>query len=169
MRYPCFLLRFLLPALLLCACTGKIFGESATQQKAESELLALHQADRRAHFDHDVNHLLANMGGELLDVRDGKINHLSREEVRKKFVEYFQRAHFTAWDDLEPPIVRASADGSLGWMIVRVRITYTEKDSSGKSKVHDGTMAWMSAYEKREGKWTMVAVTSTSVPERSAR
>jgi hypothetical protein len=165
MRYP----GFLLPALLLGACTGKFFGESAAQQKAEGELLALHQADRRAHFDHDLNHLLASVGSELLDVRDGKINHLSREDVRNRFAKYFQHAQFTAWDDLEPPIVRVSTDGSMGWMIVRVRITYTEKNSSGKAKVHDETMAWMSAYEKHEGKWTMVAVTSTSAPEGSGR
>ena len=171
MRHLC----FLLPTLLLYSSVGRGFAESPAQKKAEGELLALHQADRRAHFDHDINGLLRNLGGELLDVRDGKINHLSREDVRKKFVEYFQSAQFTAWDDLEPPIVRVSDDGSMGWMIVRVRITYTEKesstekDSSGKKAVHDDTMAWMSVYEKREGHWTMTAVTSTTAPEGLAR
>ena len=160
---------FLLPTLLLYSFVGKSFAESPAQKKAEGELLALHQADRRAHFEHDIDGLLRNLGGELLDVRDGKINHLSREDVRKKFVEYFQSAQFTAWDDLEPPIVRVSDDGSMGWMIVRVRIAYTEKDSSGKKAVHDDTMAWMSTYEKREGHWTMTAVTSTTAPARSGR
>ena len=158
MRHLC----FLLPTLLLYSSIGRGFAESPAQKKAEGELLALHQADRRAHFDHDIDGLLRHLGGELLDVRDGKINHLSREDVRKKFVEYFQSAQFTAWDDIEPPIVRVSDDGSMGWMIVRVRITYTEKDSSGKKAVHDDTMAWMSVYEKREGHWTMTAVTSTT-------
>jgi len=175
MRYPGVLVHFLLPTLLLYCSIGNGFAESPAQRKAEGELLALHQADRRAHFEHDIDGLLRNLGGELLDVRDGKINHLSREDVRKKFVEYFQSAQFTAWDDLEPPIVRVSDDGSMGWMIVRVRITYTEKesstekDSSGKKAVHDDTMAWMSVYEKREGHWTMTAVTSTTAPEGLAR
>src|SRR6476660_2939433 len=161
MRHLC----FLLPTLLLYSSIGRSFAESPAQRKAEGELLALHQADRRAHFDHDINGLLRNLGSELLDVHDGKINHLSREDVRKKFAEYFQRAQFTAWDDREPPIVRVSDDGSMGWMIVHVRIAYTEKDNSGKSVVHDDTMAWMSAYEKREGHWTMTAVTSTTAPK----
>jgi hypothetical protein len=165
MRY----LRLLLPMLLLVPCPERSFGQSAAQKNGERELLALHQADRRAHFEHDIQELLAGVGGELLDVRDGTINHLSREDVRKQFAEYFQRAHFTAWNDLEPPIVQVSGDGSMGWMIVHVRITYTEKDSSGKSVVHDETMAWMSAYEKRDGKWTMTAVTSTSAAEGSSR
>ena len=155
--------------LLLYSSIGRGFAESPAQRKAEGELLALHQADRRAHFDYDIDGLLRNLGSELLDVRDGKINHLSREDVRKKFAEYFKQAQFTAWDDLEPPIVRVSHDGSMGWMIVHVRIAYTEKDSSGKKAVHDDTMAWMSAYEKREGHWTMTAVTSTTAPEGPGR
>jgi hypothetical protein len=161
MRY----LRLLLPALLLASSVQNSFGESTAHKNGERELLALHQADRRAHFDRDVQKLLAGLGGELLDVHDGNIHHLSREDVRKQFAEYFQKAHFTGWDDLEPPVVRVSGDGSMGWMIVRVRIRYTEKDDSGKSVVHDQTMAWMSVYEKHHGKWTMTAVTSTSAPD----
>ena len=85
---------------------------------------------------------------------------MSREDVRAKFVEYFQSAQFTAWDDAEPPIVRVSADGNMGWMIVRVRIAYTETDASGK-KNENTVGAWMSAYEKQDGTWIMTAVTST--------
>jgi hypothetical protein len=161
MRY----LRLLLPMLLLVPCPERSFGQSAAQKNGERELLALHQADRRAHFEHDIQELLAGVGGELLDVRDGRINHLSRDAVRKQFAEYFQTAQFIAWDDLEPPIVRVSGDGNMGWMI----ITYTEKDKSGKSVVQDAVMAWMSAYEKHNGKWTMTAVTSTTAPDRPSR
>jgi hypothetical protein len=159
----------LLPVLLLIPCMETSLGQSVAQKNGVRELLALHQADRRAHLDHDIQHLLAGVGGELLDVRDGGINHLSRDAVRKQFAEYFQTAQFTAWNDVEPPIVRVSGDGSMGWMIVRVRITYTEKDRSGKSVLQDAVMAWMSVYEKHNGKWTMTAVTSTSAPEGPSR
>jgi hypothetical protein len=159
----------LLPILLLIPCMEMSFGQSAAQKNGAGELLALHQADRRAHFDHDIEHLLAGVGDELLDVRNGKINHLRREDMRKQFAEYFQKAQFTAWNDLEPPTVRVSDDGNMGWMIVRVRITYTEKDKSGKSVVQDAVMAWMSTYEKHNGKWTMTAVTSTSAPDVRSR
>jgi hypothetical protein len=54
------------------------------------------------------------MGSELLDVRDGTIHHLRREDVRKRFARYFERAQFSAWNDLEPPIVRVSADEKHG-------------------------------------------------------
>ena len=132
------------------------------QSRDEAELLAIHQADRRAHFNHDVDALLVHTPTKVLDVRDGKVGVLSREDVRARFVEYFRRANFTAWDDVQPPIVHVSSDGRTGWMIVRVHIAYTETDDSGKTNTHDETMAWMSAYEKQHGKWMMTAVTSTS-------
>jgi len=112
------------------------------------------------HFEHDVNFLLAHVAPQLLDVRDGQVKRMS--DVRAKFVEYFKSAQFLVWDDVESPIVRVSEDGNMGWMIVRVRIAYTETDTSGKT-IHQNTVgAWMSSYEKQNTAWIMTAVTSTS-------
>lgn len=43
-------------------------------------------------------------------------------------------------------LVRASPDGKMGWMIVRVKIAYTKTDSAGKKTSEQTVMAWMSAY-----------------------
>jgi hypothetical protein len=136
-------------------------SENRAQKQGEVELLDLHKEERRAHFEHDVKFLLAHIGTELLDIRDGQVNRMSREDVRAKFVEYFKNADFSAWDDLEPPRVRVSADGKTGWIIVRVRIAYTASDQSGKTTNQSTVGAWMSAYEKQNGTWVMTAVTST--------
>jgi hypothetical protein len=135
--------------------------DNDAQKQGEAELLALHKQERRAHFEHDVNFFLAHLGLQLLDVRDGQINHISREQARAKFVEYFRNAEFSAWDDVEPPIVRVSRDGNMGWMIVRVRIAYTETGGSGKASEQKTVGAWMSTYERQNGTWIMTAVTST--------
>ncbi len=89
---------------------------------AKAELLAIHQAARQAHFNRDVDFIVAGMGPEFITVHEGNIRVMSREDVRKQFTEYFRSAEFSAWDDLEPPIIRISPDGKMGWMIVRVRI-----------------------------------------------
>jgi len=86
---------------------------------------------------------------------------MSREDVRRRFLKYFEHARFYAWDDVDPPIVHVSSNGKMGWMIVRVRIAYKEMDDSGKKTDNDSIAAWMSAYEKRNGQWIMTAVTST--------
>ena len=87
---------------------------------------------------------------------------MSRENVRRQFTEYFRGAEFSAWDDLEPPVIRISPDGKMGWMIVRVPIAYTKKDAADAMSKEDTVMAWVSAYEKREGKWLLVANDTTS-------
>lgn len=140
-------------------------GETAAQTAGKAELLALHSADREAHFKHDVPRLTARMAPQIVDIRDGQINRVSREEVRQKFAEYFKHAEFSKWDDLEPPVVWVAPDGMSGWMAMRVRIAYTEMTDAGK-KARDEVCAWMSAYEKRDGKWIMTAVTSTFGPEK---
>ena len=142
-----------------------ILGQSVgtlIQRQAEAELQALHQEERRAHLHHDVNGLLSHLGTDLIDVREGKIQVMTSKEVRERFNEYFRTAQFIAWDDVQPPVVRASPDGRLGWMIVRVHIAYNETNASGKTTSNDSILAWMAAYEKREGKWMMIAVTTTT-------
>lgn len=134
---------------------------SAIQRRAETELLALHQADRHAHLQHDVNALISHLGTTLIDVHDGKIQRITRDDVRKRFVEYFRTSQFVAWDDVEPPIVRASPDGRSGWMIVRVHIVYNETSASGQSR-NDSVLAWMSTYEKKNGVWILETVTTTT-------
>jgi hypothetical protein len=132
---------------------------------ATAEILALHKADRRAHFAHDVDALLATLPDTFTYVRDGKVEMQSKESRRKRFTEYFRGAEFTAWDDLEPPIVRASPDGKMGWMIVRAKIAYTKTDAAGKKTSEQAVLAWMSAYEKRGSNWFHVANTTTVEPQ----
>jgi len=137
----------------------------ADAETAKAELLALHQADRRAHFHHDVDALVASLPSEFIYVRDGKIQRQTKEDLRKRFVQYFQGAEFSAWDDLEPPIIHASPDGQMGWMVVRVKIAYSKTDAAGKKSQEQSVIAWMSVYEKQEGKWLHVADASTFEPE----
>lgn len=133
-----------------------------TRASAKAELLALHQAARRAHLNRDVDFIVAGMGTEFTTVHEGKVKVMSRDDVRKQFTEYFRGAEFSAWDDLEPPIIQVSPDGRMGWMIVRVRIAYTKTDAGGTEAKEDTVMAWMSVYEKRDGKWLLIANASTS-------
>ena len=151
-------------AALAGAAHGPVHVDADT---AKAELLAIHQADRRAHFHRDVDALVATLPPDFrfISVRDGKIQTQSPDDLRKRFTQYFQGAEFSAWDDLEPPIIHVSPDGQMGWMIVRVKIAYSKTDSAGKKTQEESVLAWMSAYEKRDGKWFTVANATTSAPE----
>jgi hypothetical protein len=159
--------KFVLLVVVFSLAISRQAGPRVTadaQSLAKSELLALHQADRRAHFNRDVEAILATIGPEFTFVHDGKVKVMSHDDVRKQFTEYFRGAEFSAWDDLEPPIVHASLDGRSGWMIIRVRVAYTKTDASGTKSQEDSIMAWMSAYEKRDAKWFHIANASTFEP-----
>jgi hypothetical protein len=152
-----------------CLSTAPAHSPAANRNADESasakaDLLAVHQAARRAHLNRDVDFIVAGMGPEFTTVHEGTIRVMSREDVHKQFTEYFRGAEFSAWDDLEPPVIRMSPDGKMGWMIVRVRIAYTKKDAGGGTSKEDTVMAWMSAYEKRDGRWLLVANATTSKP-----
>jgi len=131
---------------------------------AKAELLAMHQADRRAHFDRNVDALLTVFPPEFIYLREGEIQRQSKEDMRQRFTEYFQGAEFTAWDDLEPPIIHLSPDGMMAWMIVRMKVAYTKTDSSGKKTQQNTVLAWLSCYEKHDGKWLHTANVTTAAP-----
>lgn len=138
----------------------------ADVDSAKAELLALHEVDRRAHFHRDVDALVATLPPDFrfISVRDGKIQTQSPDGLRKRFTDYFQGAEFSSWDDLEAPIIHVSPDGQMGWMIVRVRIAYSKTDAAGKKTQEQSVIAWMSVYEKHEGKWLHMANASTFAP-----
>ena len=127
----------------------------------KDELLAIHQADRRAHFARDADALVANVAPEFLQVFDGKIQRMSREDLRRRFATYFQGAEFVAWDDLEPPVIQLSPDGKMGWMAVRLKVMIRRHDAAGSKIAEDTTMSWLSTYEKHDGKWQHVANATT--------
>ena len=76
----------LLLGIVLLTSLNMAGQQSYAQRQAEAELLSLHTEERRAHFDHDVQALLAHVGPEVVDVRDGRVNHMSREDVRARFL-----------------------------------------------------------------------------------
>jgi hypothetical protein len=148
----------------LAFCAAHASSLVPQQKSGEVELLALHQSDRHAHVTHDVEALLATLPPEFISVRDGDIRRQSQGELRQRFAEYFPGAEFTAWDDIESPIVHVSPDNQMGWMIVRVKIAINRSDAVGKQSTENVVMAWMSAYEKHEGKWQHVANATTIEP-----
>ena len=128
---------------------------------AAAELLAVHARDRQAHLATDVDLLLSDAGDEFISVSGGRVSRITPAEQRAFFTGYFKDAAYQEWDDLEPPIVRVSADGTLGWVITRLRVRRTQKDASGTAKETRFVYAGIMTYEKRAGVWVRVANVST--------
>ena len=155
--------KFVIFLFAVLSVGGSAFAQSklVDLEKEKAELLRLHQQDRRAHFQTDVDLLLARHPEEFIAVRDGKIYRPKKADTRKMFTESFKGANYFEWDDLEPPIIRISNDGSLGWIIVRLKVRRTKKDAAGAEKEEKFVYAGIMTYEKRDGAWIKAANVST--------
>lgn len=134
-------------------------------EKEKAELLRNHRAAREAHFKADADLLLERAPEVFISVSRGKVSKSARAAVRKMFEEYFRGAKYFEWDDLEEPIVRVSKDGSMAWMITRIKVRRVQKDASGKEQEEKFVYAGIMTYEKLEGKWRQVANVSTFEPD----
>jgi hypothetical protein len=140
-------------------------GSFADLEKEKNELLRLHRSDREAHFKGDVDLLQRSALEEMISVRDGKITKIKKEDQRKRFSDYFRGATYYEWDDMEDPIIHISRDGSMAWMITRLKVRRTQKDAGGIDREEKFVYAGIMTYEKVDGKWMRVANVSTFEPE----
>ena len=85
-------------------------------------------------------------------------NPFKRAAAQEQFAAYFDHvAEFIHWDDLQPPIIHISQDGTIAWMINQIRLCYRSIDNAET----DVTCAWLMVYEKQDGAWVAVANAST--------
>ena len=119
-------------------------------------LLELHQGEIRAHVARDAAALAAHHADDFVSATRGTISRSDRAATLKFFTEYFKGATYPQYEDAEPPIVRVSDDGSMGWVMSRMRVTRVEGEAK-RSFVYAGIMV----YEKRDGRWMRVANGST--------
>jgi len=150
--------------MMLCLASVTQAQSPVDLEKEKAELLRLHRLDREAHFKTDVDLLLDGSAEEFIAVSNGKISRSQRTGERAGFAEYFKGVKYYEWDDLEAPIVRISKDGSMAWMITRLRSRRTQKDNAGKEKEQRFVYAGIMIYEKQNGKWVRVANVSTFEP-----
>ena len=136
--------------------------DSSGLEKEINELLKIHKQDREAHFRTDVELLLSHHPAEgFISVTQGKISRRDKAAGRQRYETYFKQAKYYEWDDLEPPIIRVSKDGTLAWMITRLKVRRTQKDSSGAEQEQKFVYAGITTFEKKEGKWIRTANVST--------
>jgi hypothetical protein len=128
-------------------------------EKEKQALLEAHRAGIRAHIELNANALADRVVTEMISASAGKISRRSREDIRKMFTQYFEGATYHEYVDLEPPVVRISDDGSMAWMLTRLRVRRSQNGQES-GFVYAGMMT----YEKRDGRWVAVANASTFEP-----
>jgi hypothetical protein len=129
-----------------------------------AELLRLHEQARTAHLDKRPDLMVASFADTLLEIADGLVSPRTREQNRARFQRYFDRVSFQQWDDITPPRIRISPDGQMAYVVVQKSVRVSSQAGGGAPESEHTVFAWVEIYEKRGGKWTLMAVASTDRP-----
>jgi len=85
----------------------------------------------------------------------------SKEGMRKAMDGYFKNTCFTEYKDMQEPIIGCSDDGSLAWSVVKVRVAGRRKTDDGSMRNFDAIFAWITVYERKNGRWIRSVEVST--------
>ncbi len=146
---------------LASSCSAGSARARIDLEAARAAILATVERDRLAHYRADPALLASGTGDSFLAVSRGKVDLVTPESQRRMFERVFAGARYEEWDDVEPPAVRISDDGSAAWVISRLKVRRTSPDSAGVRQVQSFVYAGIMAYEKRDGRWVKVANAST--------
>jgi hypothetical protein len=140
-----------------------VAAAASAQQNDSVALLSMHDRILEAHRTNNLESWMAIESGDFLSVNGGRV---SSPTVQQRFNgrhTYLQSSKFEIYQDRRPPIIRVSADGTLGWVIAEVEVKGVETEDGASKPFHD-IWAWVELYQKVDGQWKMVGNASNRRP-----
>ena len=128
----------------------------------EKEILALHQEMIEAHLNKDVGWFVKDISDDYFSVGRGEIRFPKPAETSARFSNYLNNTEFTAYRNLQKPIVKFSKDGSLAYLIVQVKVAGDQIIEADSTESFDVTWAWITLYERENDKWIRLGEVSNS-------
>jgi hypothetical protein len=151
--------------LAIAFVTSLACAAPADRDSDLAALLRLHERSRAAHLERRADWLVGEWADSLFSVSGGKVSINNAERGRARFQEYLDASTFQAWDDIVPPRIRISRDGQMAYIVVEKRVHLTALDSTGAVQPERTRYAWLSVYEKQNGRWRLSAIASTDRPD----
>ncbi len=136
--------------------------ETFSIEEERNKILAQHNAQRGYHFEKDSIAFANQLSDNFISVNKGIISKPKREATIKRYHGYFSSVEFVKWDDVSPPIIHFSDDGSMAYTIVDKIVTVKYKDEDGNTATGETHFAWTTIYKKYRDEWKIETVTSTN-------
>ncbi len=122
----------------------------------EQKLLRMHRIGMDDHLFERIDGLRSIRNDSFVVVNRGEVITMNGSEFDAGMSDIMQGKDHYKYDDLIRPIVRISDDGTLGWVIVQVRVEGVMLDENGKpAGPFEFESAWIELYEKVDGHWKM--------------
>lgn len=128
-----------------------------TETKA---ILAIHDQQRKAHFEKNAELLLDDISTDYIEVNRGFVKKPSYSENLKKFESYFNSVDFINWDDVSPPIISFSNDATIATLVVEKFVVVRNKTEG--NKLDTSQYAWLAIFKKINDKWQLYRMGSTN-------
>jgi hypothetical protein len=116
-------------------------------------LLAIHASQRRAHYERDPELLFRHAAEKWTYVRDGRVEQLSHSQLVEQFRATFSGVQYHEWEDVVPPRVDISNDGTLAVMVEHVRIRLSRTNEDGSHEELTGIYAGATVYRRDADEW----------------
>lgn len=126
-----------------------------------AELLRMHEEQKTAHLTYNAELMVGDSPERPITVQRGNVVKRTRADDLARFKAYFESFKFLEWEDIVPPVIRISKDGTMATKIVQKRVRGISKDKDGKEITEHVVYAWLEVLEKIDGKWRLVTIAST--------
>jgi hypothetical protein len=125
-------------------------------ERDKAAILDLYETTRRGHLEGDAALLLAQYAPQWDDLRSGSVVARTIDGERARIAGQLTGMRYLAWDDVAPPRVEVSADGTMAWLLgeIRARAVQTLPDGSEREIAY--RCAWLQVYARRDGRWEAI-------------
>jgi hypothetical protein len=120
------------------------------------QLKALHAKVMRAHLESNIDILMEDEAPEYVVANRGRISTPTLDQRKNGLGPYLRSTAFSEYRDMVEPIVKVSADGTLGWVVVQVHARGVQTTDAARKEPVEFQSAWIELYEKRKGRWWRV-------------
>ncbi|HKI79126.1 MAG TPA: hypothetical protein VKA26_11345 [Ignavibacteriaceae bacterium] len=152
---------FVITILFLSCSSIKKFDETVEKQK----IMKLHNFQQEYHLKNMPEKFVSLFSKSFVSVNKGKISSPSYSESLKRFKNYFNSVEFVKWDDIKPPVIRFSDDGSMAYSIVNKEVILRDKNNKERNTEEKTIFSWVTIYKKYGNDWKIDCVASTNEPE----
>ncbi len=149
--------RFLPAVGILVGLTGMIGCSAGSSSDADTaRLLVMHEEVLEAHRTGDVGAWLALEADEYVSANSGTVSFPTKADREAVRAPYLAATTFYMYQDVRPPVVHVSADGTLGWLIAEVEVRGAQVAEDSSSTEIEAVWAWIELYRKEAGEWRLV-------------
>ncbi len=142
-----------IPAALFVLIRGLSPGRPIELEK--QELLRRHQELLQSVRQGNLDAWLALETENFVECTGEEIQQLSPSQRRTQRSLWLGTVKLERYEDASDPIVEVANDGSLAWLITRVRVVGTREGADGAETKLDSVEPWVELYRKVQGEWRL--------------